>query len=411
MTKSSDKSDQLDKEICTLSNPLPCLICKKEGGFGPRLSLSQYCWQHMPEEEKANFKKKVEDWHNKGKSLKEFFLSGADLAGINLEKADLSGARLWNANLSGARLWRTDLSAAHLVEANLSEADLWKANLSRADLWRANLSAALLRRANLSAAHLFETNLPSALFREADLSGADLRRAHLSAADLSQANLGDAILSWADLTNVKGLRISCFNQKLSDDEKNDPEEYRESYLFVKNYFLKMGLYDDASEAAYQEKVLQRFSYSKVFWREMERKYKERGLNLKKSGWGKFLQRIRYIFFNFNESVKTFFRILVSRLFSDLCGYGERPLRTVRAALQIILAYAVFYLLLGKFQQPQGILGSLYFSVVTFTTLGLGDIKPIANSTLTQFLVASEAFIGAFIIALFVWTLANRGAAR
>ena len=44
------------------------------------------------------------------------------------------------------------------------------------------------------------------------------------------------------------------------------------------------------------------------------------------------------------------------------------------------------------------LSSLYFSVVTFTTLGYGDINPIGIS---RAIAAIEAFTGSFTIALFV----------
>jgi hypothetical protein len=362
MTKPSDKTDNTEQKISTVSNPIKC---REEECNRYALSFFQYCWKHMPEEEKANYKQKIEDWHKKGKSLKRFILNGA--------------------NLSGA--W--------FIEANLSRADLWRANLSRAELRGANLSGAKLWRSNLSGADLRGTNL----------SEADLRGANLSGAELYEANLRDAILIWADLTNAKGLRISCFTEKLSDKEKENPKEYQESYLFVKNYFIRMGLYDDASEAAYREKVLQRLSYLKDFWLEAHIEYK------KKSGWVRFSQRLKYIILNPYISLKTFFKILGSQIIDDLCGYGEKPKLTVRAAFEIIGFFTVFYWLIGKFEQSLGFIDSLYFSVVTFTTLGLGDIKPLSTSLLTRIAVASEALIGAFMIALFVWTLARRGAAR
>ena len=40
----------------------------------------------------------------------------------------------------------------------------------------------------------------------------------------------------------------------------------------------------------------------------------------------------------------------------------------------------------------------YFSVVTFTTLGYGDLTPLG---LSRALAATEAFIGSFTLALFV----------
>jgi flavodoxin len=48
--------------------------------------------------------------------------------------------------------------------------------------------------------------------------------------------------------------------------------------------------------------------------------------------------------------------------------------------------------------------SLYFSVVTFTTLGYGDYHP---KQAYQTIAISEAFIGAFILAFFVVVVSRR----
>jgi voltage-gated potassium channel Kch len=49
--------------------------------------------------------------------------------------------------------------------------------------------------------------------------------------------------------------------------------------------------------------------------------------------------------------------------------------------------------------------NLYFSVVTFTTLGYGDIRPIG--TTARFLAGLESFVGALMVALVVFVLGRR----
>ncbi len=85
------------------------------------------------------------------------------------------------------------------------------------------------------------------------------------------------------------------------------------------------------------------------------------------------------------------------------GYGEKWRNVVMSAFAIVLIYAVAYYAVGAIS-PDGedydadFRESLYFSVVTFTTLGYGDYAPLTE---WQLLAVSEAFIGAFTIALFV----------
>ena len=108
----------------------------------------------------------------------------------------------------------------------------------------------------------------------------------------------------------------------------------------------------------------------------------------------------------------------------LCGYGEKPIRVITISLLIIFLGAILFFFCGVARvgtelPPQRnpyiidySLDSLsfdqtvlldfgyciYYSVVTFTTLGYGDIHPLGHS---HIFASIEAFTGAFFIALFV----------
>ncbi|HHO55300.1 MAG TPA: two pore domain potassium channel family protein, partial [Trueperaceae bacterium] len=56
-------------------------------------------------------------------------------------------------------------------------------------------------------------------------------------------------------------------------------------------------------------------------------------------------------------------------------------------------------------QPNNFLNSLYFSFVTFTTLGFGDISPI--SSIAKFLVILEVFIGYLMLGLLVTIISKK----
>lgn len=89
-----------------------------------------------------------------------------------------------------------------------------------------------------------------------------------------------------------------------------------------------------------------------------------------------------------------------------CGYSERPKRVVINALIIILFFSTIYYSFdamgkdGEVDYKPSAYESIYFSVVTFTTLGYGDYSPKPHFQF-QLLASLEAFIGAFTIALFV----------
>lgn len=90
------------------------------------------------------------------------------------------------------------------------------------------------------------------------------------------------------------------------------------------------------------------------------------------------------------------------------GHGERPLRTFYAGIAVVFLSAVLYsqayLLKGGGVFKAHFWEAFYFSVVTFTTVGYGDITPIG---FTKLVVTIEAFCGLFIIPLFVIGLSRK----
>ena len=88
------------------------------------------------------------------------------------------------------------------------------------------------------------------------------------------------------------------------------------------------------------------------------------------------------------------------------------MRTVISSFFIILIFAFSYLAFECLQYPmenptflQQIESTTYFSIVTFATLGLGDVYPLTR--LGRSLTCLEAVIGAFLIALFVVEFARK----
>jgi hypothetical protein len=112
------------------------------------------------------------------------------------------------------------------------------------------------------------------------------------------------------------------------------------------------------------------------------------------------------------------------IYRFLAGYGEKPYRVVRNSLLVILLAAVLFFFWGVArvgtelppQENPDIINysihslnlsietlkdfgyCLYYSIVTSTTLGYGDIHPLGYS---HIMASAEALIDAFFMALFV----------
>ena len=279
-----------------------------------------------------------------------------DLTGYNLKKTDLS---------------RADLSGGHLFDSRLEGAELLGANLSHCDLTHCSLKGADLTKADLSYARLWN----------ADMAGANLTECDLSFADLWNARLFNVKLWRADFSGAMTLAKSNFSQEtgfLKNHKINEkgPLAAEESYRNLKRYFMANGMYNDASWASFKEKTMERAILKK-----------KRDPNY-----------------------------IPSLVMNILCGYGEKPYRIVLASLFAILIFAFLYLSFNSVEAPgaqnQTLKWSdyIYYSTVTFTTVGYGDIIPKPHAAF-RLLAACEAFIGVFLTGLFIFTLARKYSAR
>lgn len=132
---------------------------------------------------------------------------------------------------------------------------------------------------------------------------------------------------------------------------------------------------------------------------------------------------------FYESRKVFHKTLSgkkrikSRLADLVCGYGEKPVRTFYLSLAIILVFSFLYAVVGintssgpislkssKLGSKGGsiievMIYSLYFSIVTFSTVGYGDITP--GGILGAVLSIIEIILGILLIGIWTATLVRK----
>jgi len=90
------------------------------------------------------------------------------------------------------------------------------------------------------------------------------------------------------------------------------------------------------------------------------------------------------------------------------GHGERPLRTLFSGISVVLICAFLYTFGFIVQDGVNIrpdfFQSLYFSVITFTTVGYGDFTPAG---LSKAVAVVEAFSGIFVVPLFIIGLSRK----
>lgn len=209
-----------------------------------------------------------------------------------------------------------------------------------------------------------------------------------------------------------------------------PSAIATTYRLFRAAYQSNGLRQEASECYYKERVFERKSYFHPYTRD-DKKFQgivnggriskvldayDKGLfqtsDLPREIGKVLLSKIKmhthpkYII----PLMKYRLKWLASLFESVLWGYGERPSRIIMVALTIISIYAGIYNLVewkddkGCFYQLN-MIDSTYFSVVTFTTLGYGDITP--KTELLKFLAGTEALLGAFSMGLIVAGFSNR----
>ncbi len=289
-------------------------------------------------------------WHDPQCDKKNAF-TVAKLEKYARDGGMLHGLQLKNANLENLNLLRENSSQGY---------DLTGANLYRANLKGANLFNVILIRANLT---------------DADLSMADLHCTHLE-----ESNLLGVKLHETKLEHIKtGKTI------LQEDQGKMLAAQGEEKEAVKHFEQAEEIYRNLRKASEKQGL---FSLSGPYLR--------KELTMRRFQLPLYSQQRFY-----------------SKVVDLFCGYGEDPFRVVSFSLLLILFSSFFYFVFGlrfagEFQAfsihnsiEQNItffFESLYYSVVTFTTLGYGDFIPIGIS---RVVAAVEAFLGSFTIALFV----------
>jgi hypothetical protein len=274
--------------------------------------------------------------------LEEKYRNGEPLEGFQLEGADLSHIRLIKADMADINLKKANLKRAHFYGSNLSGACLFKATLNKANLKRANLKGV-------------------------ELLGASLARAELEG------------VSWGKKNKIRNEIEAERLQRRGETEKAQEKyfEAEEIYRNIKTSFKNRGLGAEAGVYFHREMVMKRMQMPLL-------------------------------------SIDRFWSFIMD--YST--GYGEKPYKILIFSIISMMSFALIFSVVGihhssgelciispdntVIENIRVLFQSLYFSVITFTTLGYGDYIPTSEAG--RLLAMIEAFGGDFLLALLVITV-------
>lgn len=327
--------------------------------------------------------------------LSKLDLSEANLSGIHFNGASFRNSNLANANLSQTKLAKADLTNACLSGANLSKAYLFNAtlcdanltcqtNLTQVNLSKADLTGAVGIRAIFSQTNLSFAKLKKANLRQAVFVGSQLNDANFENARLTMANFTDADLERADLTNTNLTDAIFENAKICGANFKN--------ALVANIEYKRNSLHDKCAAT----KVERSRGNPIFRRDVEDQ--------------QYIDALKF------RAQKTVSGRMLFRIWAFI-DYGRSMQRVAWGATILSMLFGlIFYLsrwmgwgLLNYEGSADSWLTPFYYSVITYTTLGFGDVTP-AN-WVGEVVVVVEVILGYLTLGLLLAVLANTVARR
>jgi len=282
----------------------------------------------------------------------------------------------WNEEYEFQKFRNVDLNSvdrrlAALKEHDFSGVKLIKANCSYANFGSIRLHGADFSKSNCTKANFSHAELRAVNFADADLTAADFTRANLGIADFSRANLSHAVILFANLTGanltdaiVLGVRYLA-------------SPIYPQYMMRGNYMGIRGL-----SSCYGNRVFVRDA--------SDQDYLDTLKSQLHSPWGRFCFWLW-----------------------GLTNYGRSFMSVIGLALMLVCSFGKVYS-----HWPQTISAGdrcptaftpYYFSIVTYTTLGFGDVKP--NNLEGEILVSTEVILGYITLGLLLAVLGDKIARR
>jgi hypothetical protein len=261
---------------------------------------------------------------------------------------------------------------------------------------------------------VIESRLQDFYFTDCDLARPRFERCRIYKMGVANTWIGQPRFTETDISEFTYI----------PDKKTTPANRFNNYRVLRTAFQHLGKRSEASHYYYLERCAERkmlyspySSNSKKFPRSKYRgdisslivNFRRKRITRKQLA--KLLMSL--VWFHINKWINPRYFVFtayyklkyLSSLINYLSwGYGERPARVLGWAALFVVAFGAVFYLWPDHKTSGDILTSFYFSVVTFTTLGYGDIAPTGYMRLV---CAAEALLGALSIGLMIAAFSNK----
>jgi len=270
--------------------------------------------------------------------------------------------------------WHPDRSVVLPNNVDLKDTDLEMVNLKGVNMVGRRLQKAIFQSAELQKAEFYNAKLQGSKFYNADLNGAKFEGADLRGAEFMNA----------DIRGADFIRTQLENTDFTDARVDGGTRFSEFSFNTETNFSGVGL----------------ASAMMAPWLRQEFKY-----NIRRRRWEEWYENHRFL------------RWPVRR-FWNLSDYGQSTMQLIKRFCIFAIAFAIFYYAWGAFElyalgdtKAPGVveglfvkgciqvrwyivpLRAVYFSVVTMTTLGFGDMYAMPGSIWGHILLMIQVLLG------------------
>ncbi|MGE3063281.1 MAG: ion channel [bacterium] len=324
-----------------------------------------------------------------------------------------------------------DMSGLHLEYAILENVHFEGVDLSHSFFDFASMKNSTFKEAKCRKNSFVGIDAKGMLFEKTDMSGSSF-----IFSDMRMCEITESIMEGCDFTGTKLLHIKLslnicdastrfISQKTNFLQTNDGKVVtlrgRRALIGKNKEVLISPLIEQHSDfrlstADYNVIRDEADAYSdEDIWSEIKEVYRQ--LKLMFRSFGFYSEADMYFFLELKAKRKShtsvFYRI-VMKIVEILTGYGIKIERMVFLALVNVLLFSFIYYFgsgylvsadgASMFSGGEKIARSVYFSIVTFTTVGYGDIHPIGYM---RFVANAEAFSGLLVMGLFVVSITRK----